>query len=136
MKKIFYQRYIHLCDLHGLDPCSRRAASLLGTNRATISHWRTNCSMPKGEMIARIADVFHVSADYLLGRTDDPMDYTEKDVLAGSESPQELIRFQLLWKHLDYEDRIKLEGVVQGLLCADKYKDEILTGGKENKING
>ena len=87
-------------------------------------------------MIARIADVFHVSADYLLGRTDDPMDYTEKDVLAGSESPQELIRFQLLWKHLDYEDRIRLEGVVQGLLCADKYKEETLTEEKENKING
>ncbi len=131
MKKIFYQRYIHLCEQHGVDPCSRRAAALLGTNRATISHWRTNCSMPKGEMISRIADVFHVSADYLLGRTDDPRDYSKLSGSKEKEQPQEFVHFQKLWQQLDYEDRIRLEGVAQGLLCTEKYKKAALSAEKE-----
>ena len=131
MRKIFYQRYINLCEQHGVDPCSRRAAALLGTNRATISHWRTNCSMPKGEMISRIADVFHVSADYLLGRTDDPRDYTKLSQSFEKDQSQELTRFQMLWQQLDHEDRIRLEGVAQGVLCTEKYKNAAVTAEKE-----
>lgn len=123
MRKQFYQRYILLCEQHGMDPCSRKAASLLGTNRATISHWRTNCSMPKGEMISRVADVFHVSSDYLLGRTDDPSDYAAKTKLLKTERSEETARLHLLLQRLDHEDLLKLEGVVQGMLFADKYQD-------------
>lgn len=125
MRKQFYQRYILLCDQHGLDPCSRRTASLLGTNRATISHWRTNCSMPKGEMIARVADLFHVSADYLLGRTDDPMDYAASKKSSRSELSDESARLQLFLQRLDLEDLVRLEGVARGLLFADKYQKDI-----------
>ena len=131
MRKIFYQRYINLCEQHGVDPCSRRAAALLGTNRATISHWRTNCSMPKGEMISRIADVFHVSADYLLGRTDDPRDYTKELKNTVKNQSPELSRIEQLWRQLDHEDRIRLEGVAQGLLCTEKYKNAAPAAEKE-----
>lgn len=135
MKRVFYQRYIHLCEQHGVDPCSRRAAALLGTNRATISHWRTNCSMPKGEMISRIADVFHVSADYLLGRTDDPQDYANVFRDRRQDLTKEILHLQLLIKTLDHEDVIRLEGVAQGMLFADKYKPEQLVseGSKDHE---
>ena len=87
--------------------------------------------MPKGEMISRIADVFHVSADYLLGRTDDPKDYTKLSQGHENDQTQEFVRFQMLWQQLDHEDRIRLEGVVQGLLCAEKYKNAELAAEKE-----
>lgn len=88
--------------------------------------------MPKGEMISRIADVFHVSADYLLGRTDDPVDYANAPQDTEKEQAQGIDRLQMLWRRLDHEDRIRLEGVAQGLLCSEKYNHVVPVEEKEN----
>ena len=44
-------------------------AGRLGVERTRYSKWETGVSEPSLEMLCRIADCFHVSTDYLLGRT-------------------------------------------------------------------
>lgn len=48
-------------------------AKLLGLNRTTISKWeRPGGSEPDIATIKKLADIFGVTTDYLLGHTDNP----------------------------------------------------------------
>ncbi len=123
----FYERYAAIAEQQGLDPCSQKAADTFGLTRATISSWNTKKSTPKGETVARIADKFGVSADYLLGRTDDPTDF------AKGKGPAKTVAFrrpddvvQSLYARLDETDRLKVQGILQGLLMADKYASSMV----------
>ncbi|MFD2611104.1 helix-turn-helix domain-containing protein [Paenibacillus gansuensis] len=44
-------------------------ASRLGISRASLSHYETNRREPDYETLTKIADLFKVSIDYLIGRT-------------------------------------------------------------------
>ena len=50
-------------------------------NKTTISNYETGYSSPSNELLVVISDVLNVSADFLLGRSDDPelnaVQYTE-----------------------------------------------------------
>lgn len=43
-----------------------------GINTNAFQNWEKRGNIPSGDVVAKIADYFHVSTDYLLGRTDDP----------------------------------------------------------------
>ena len=45
-------------------------AEIIGVNRATIGKYETEERFPDRDNLEDIADYFHVSIDYLLGRTD------------------------------------------------------------------
>ena len=47
----------------------KECASDLGVEYASYNKWE-NCNSPNFETLVKIADYFHVSTDYLLGRTD------------------------------------------------------------------
>lgn len=47
-------------------------ASKIQTTKGTISNYENGYSTPSNEMIILLADTLGVSADYLLGRTDEP----------------------------------------------------------------
>ena len=48
-------------------------ADKLGLDRTTISKWeRQGGSEPDNTTLVKVADIFNVSVDYLLGRVDDP----------------------------------------------------------------
>lgn len=49
-----------------------RVAELLETSIRMVARYEAGETDPSGDVIARMANVFDVSADYLLGRTDDP----------------------------------------------------------------
>jgi len=42
----------------------------LKLDKSSFLNWERRGTVPSGDVIARIADYFHVSTDYLLGRTD------------------------------------------------------------------
>lgn len=46
-------------------------ARLLGVDRSTISSYESSMRQPSLDTLSRIADVFGVSTDYLLGRKND-----------------------------------------------------------------
>ena len=124
----FFERYAATCPEHGIEPCSQRAADLFGISRSTISSWNTKNTFPKGETVAAIADALGVSADYLLGRTDNPIDYANSAPVVEDVSrdymgaiPDFVSKFRML----DDVDKAKAEAYLDGLLSADKYRTEI-----------
>lgn len=81
----FYDQYERICNKKGIEPCSQSAAEMFNVTRATISQWNSRNRAPKGETVRIIADALEVSADYLLSRTNDPTDYTNKHFMTETK---------------------------------------------------
>lgn len=132
-----------------MEPCSQKAADAFGVTRATISVWNKKDTAPKGETVKVIADTLGVSCDYLLGRTDDPTDYSNPDLIAEVSGPvldhfdgdvkkavdfraavdadvkkekEQIPEIIKMFNQLDSSDKLKVEGIIQGLLLQDKYQ--------------
>ena len=124
----FFERYEELCALRGLSPTSQGAADAMGVTKSTISSWDRKNVAPKGETVAKMADMLGTSTDYLLGRTDDPTDHTREEtqaaeerraVMAATGSAAYLLG---LYEKLDALDRIRVQTYVEGILTNDaKY---------------
>ena len=152
----FFERYASLCQERGIKPSSLQAADMIGINKATIAVWKKSGQAPKAETVAVIADVYGVSTDWLLGRTDDPTDYANPDLLAELAGDQldefggnikmavalqkataEDVKREAtpkgvyLYSQLDEIDRGKAEGYMQGLLSQDKYTGAVQTNRKK-----
>ncbi len=54
-----------------------RTASLLNVERSTYAKYETNVSMPQQDTLLRLAELFGVSVDYLLGNTTVPTTVNE-----------------------------------------------------------
>ena len=50
----------------------RKAAKELGISQALLSHYENGIREPGLVFVKKACDYYHVSADYLLGRTDEP----------------------------------------------------------------
>ena len=50
----------------------RKAAAELGISQALLSHYENGIREPGLAFVTRVCGYYHVSADYLLGRTDNP----------------------------------------------------------------
>ena len=79
-----------------------KLAKYLGVARSTVSMWESSTQEPDGETMSRIADLFHVSVDYLLGRTEQTGSRGRRipvlgDVAAG-------IPIEAVQEILDYEE--------------------------------
>ncbi len=60
-------------------------AELLDMGVRQVARYESGETEPNGEILARIAQVFNVSTDYLLGTTDDPMPHVQPGVLTDLE---------------------------------------------------
>lgn len=58
---------------------------------------------PKSDTLSKVADVLHVSTDYLLGRTEDPFVVNNKDNLINIDDASLLIAFD--GKVVDEDDK-------------------------------
>ena len=63
-----YEKIKELADKHGIS--LMKLEEDLGYSRNTL--YKLKSQKPNAERISEIADYFHVSTDYLLGRTDNP----------------------------------------------------------------
>jgi transcriptional regulator with XRE-family HTH domain len=66
----FHQRLIQLRKEKNID--RKQLAKLLNVSYATISKYETGVRMPDSDSMKKIADLFNVSIDYLLGKSDIP----------------------------------------------------------------
>lgn len=128
----FFDRYAAQMEKLGIDPCSQKASEMFGVTKAALSTWNIKKTTPKGDTVARMADALGISADYLLGRTTDPTDFTKaktpepatltwEEFAKGRKEPG----IMKLYRKLDDADKIKAEGVIQGMLMQDKYIDQL-----------
>lgn len=65
---IFSSRLKELREEH--DMTQRQLAQNLGVSRSCVANWEKKLRFPKGDIVAKMARMFGVSADYLCGRTD------------------------------------------------------------------
>ncbi len=76
---------------------------MVGIERTNLWHYETCRKLPNCETAIRIADIFHVSVDWLLGRDTSkdgqPLDYV------GMQEKKRLLKIEKLYKEL-----AKLEG--------------------------
>ncbi len=64
---MFYQRVLTLCEKQGIT--MTQLVLRLGLSRSNVTNWKNGC-IPRIDKIDKIAAFFHVSADYLLGKTE------------------------------------------------------------------
>jgi transcriptional regulator with XRE-family HTH domain len=62
-----------------------KLANLLDIGEASIPRYESNSSLPSSEVLTKIAVLFGVTSDYLLGLTDDPTGYKDGGALTPSE---------------------------------------------------
>jgi len=105
MKSVFSRKLSRLRREAG---CSQRqAASDLGISQALLSHYENGAREPKLEFVTRVCDYYNVSADHLLGRTEEKM-RSALPAPHGCESAQRLVVaagevFETLDRHSDKE---------------------------------
>jgi len=56
----------------------KEIGGLLGVSESTVGKYENNQRTPSPEAILKLADFFHVSTDYLLGRTDIRTPYPDR----------------------------------------------------------
>lgn len=73
-----FDRLKFLCDKQGISV--NVLEERIGIGRNTLYSWKKK--VPSGQNLTKVADYFHVSTDYLLGRTDNP---TTEDELTENQ---------------------------------------------------
>lgn len=68
--KVFSERIKQLRIENNMK--QKELASLIYVSRPTVAGYETKNRNPEYSILVAIADVFNVTTDYLLGRTDDP----------------------------------------------------------------
>ncbi|WP_408011607.1 helix-turn-helix domain-containing protein [Pseudalkalibacillus sp. A8] len=93
-------------------------AGKLGISRARYSHYENNRVEPDSELLGRIADIFGVTTDYLLGRTDIPNPnykenerYTCQNYENLSEEEKDYLKLQLeIFRKIKEKDKNESDG--------------------------
>ena len=67
--EVFVARLVSLCEKRGITP-RRAMAEVFRMDVSNLVKWRNKESIPKASLIYAVAQYFDVSADYLLGRTE------------------------------------------------------------------
>lgn len=82
-------------------------AKMLNLNTRQIARYEAGEADPLSDVVSRMAEIFEVSTDYLLGRTDDPTpifgvsDFTqaERDILAALRRGEPFEAVKLIAAH-------------------------------------
>ncbi len=91
---VFHERLKYLRNSKKLT--QKELAEKLGLNNtSTISKYESGDATPSFEIIDKIADLFGVSVDYLMGRTDETGDETESLLENLRTNPEYKILFDI-----------------------------------------
>lgn len=74
-------------------------AKALNVSKQTISNWENGKRFPDIKTLIKLADFYNVSVDYLVGRTDDDLDFIKIMENIPSEKRKTLLD---VWKFLDF----------------------------------
>lgn len=73
---MFWTRFVELCNEAGKSP--NRVAAELGLSSSVCTVWKRG-AVPRDATMQKLADFFHVTADYLLGNVNDPFFHLDND---------------------------------------------------------
>ena len=75
-------------------------ASKIGISQSTLSYWEIGSYEPDHESLIRLADIFNVSVDYLLGKTENPSFVTWGEIYDNFETWSSLLTSGVRWDYL------------------------------------
>lgn len=109
----FYEKYETLCAETQTKPQNQELLDILGVTSPTISGWKKG-SLPKAEVLCRMATHFHVTTDYLLGlselrnpSTDYPLSDMEQLLVSTFRSTDTLGQATIIHTCLSERDRLE-----------------------------
>ena len=77
---MFYDRYVALCQKHGVSPS--RAALDAGLSKSTVTKWKNDPNaLPTGNVIDKLIRYFGVSVSDLLGEKETPPDPVRQEFM-------------------------------------------------------
>lgn len=85
----------------------KELAAFLGLSQTTIANYENNSRFPNDATLIRLADYFHVSLDYLLGRTDDSSPFINQNQQVHNKDPK--VSFDEGWSNLYLEALIRTD---------------------------
>jgi transcriptional regulator with XRE-family HTH domain len=88
---IFTERLVSARDLRGLN--QEELANRSGLKPAAVSHFETGARKPSFDNLRKLAEALEVTADYLMGRSEDPegaadVNIAYRDGIKGLSSEQ------------------------------------------------
>lgn len=98
-------------------------AQHLSVTVPTLSHWECNYQEPSSRDLSKLCDFFDVSADYLLGRTDDLGNISLPSQSTPSRKERELLA--IFRQMTDAQQNRFLgigEGMIEGATAAERRK--------------
>ena len=108
---MFLQRLKEIIDEH-CGGSQKELANKTQIPSSTISHWITKEIKPTYVQIVKICDTFGLSADYVLGRTNEA---TENVVIEGTQLTADEKQLIELYRQLSIRDKAELIGFAKGL---------------------
>ena len=105
MGNVFFERYAALCKERGETPNS--VAKIIGASSGSVTAWK-NGTAPRNATLAKIADYFGVSTDYLLGKEKAPTISGEHDILDDVD-----VAFYGEYKELGDDDKETIRSMVR-----------------------
>lgn len=120
---MFFENLKLLCTKNNISVTA--LALELGLSSSKVTMWKSG-SVPKGDILIKLADYFNISTDYLLGRT---------NISSYENQVDETIQ---LYLSLDEVDKAEIKGEIKQMLKQDKYNynishDIAAFGGEETE---
>lgn len=80
MGEIDRDRLVEIRNRHGFS--QKYVALSVGVAPSIVSRWESGVKIPSRENLTKLANLYNVSVDYLLGRSDDEMPVTDVSLSA------------------------------------------------------
>ena len=114
MGSIIFDKVKQLCDENGIT--INKLESELGLGRYTITRWK-NAASPSVQTVSLIANYFHVSIDYLVGKSD------IRDTADTLISDPDSVTIQRARDRMDDHDKARMMAILK-LGFEDAFSDE------------
>lgn len=101
----------------------QQLAEILSIHRTAVAKYESETISAKTEMLEKLADIFNVSTDYLLGRTDEKSPSLNRDRLDEEEW-----KALELFMGLNAEGRLSALTMLRALADSPAYKKSAVSG--------
>jgi len=114
----------------------QQVADMLGTTQQAYSNYEKGKREADYETLAKLADCFGTTTDYLIGVTDDPAPPNKKTEPPSSSSDHDIVTIQRLHSKLSPKDKEKFMKLLRIQFEEDFPKDSRDPKEKEEDDNG
>ncbi len=120
----------------------QKLAEQFGITQQAIYNYENGITEPDIYMLKRMADFFHTSIDYLVGRIEDPASYDEQRILVEinekADTKKQVNRYAmysmyLLYGKLSKDMQERISGMIEEIAALQSEKDKM---EQKDKVQG